>query len=103
MTQLSGKDLDIAVGLANGWTIRPEDDQSFERWIIPNGHEGMLVSVYKPSTLWMHGGPLIDAHAIDLSAGGSDWWATANSRYEARGETALEAICRAYVMMKGQQ
>ena len=102
MTQLSGKDLDIAVGLANGWTIRPDEFNS-GRWILPDGSQGMLVDVYRPSLLWMHGGPLIDSEFIELSAGGSDWWATAGSRWEARGSTALEAICRAYVMMKGQQ
>lgn len=53
MSQLSGKDLDIAVGLANGWAIQA-DELNSERWILPDGSAGMLVDVYRPSSYWPH-------------------------------------------------
>ena len=117
MTQLSGKDLDIAVGLANGWTIKPDKFNS-GRWILPDGSQGMLVDVYRPSSLWMHGGPLIEEAHIDVlwwgSWGEPDAWEAQTSSEASHyidqypgdaigGATPLEAICRAYVMMKAVQ
>lgn len=107
MTQLSGKDLDIAVGLANGWTIRPDEFNS-GRWILPDGSQGMLVDVYRPSSLWMHGGPLIESVRISVEPhesifGGRLEWYAERDGLSGIGSTALEAICRRVVMMKGQQ
>ena len=115
MTQLSGKDLDIAVGLANGWTIKPDEFNS-GRWILPDGSQGMLVDVYRPSELWMHGGPLIEDTGITLlywgdqgkpfpweaQKGGEGHYIDQYPEDAIGGNTALEAACRAYVEIKGQ-
>jgi hypothetical protein len=57
---------------------------------------------YYPSTVWAHGGPLIDKHQMYLDGGaGQGWEAQCNftKRY-GKGATALEAVCRAVVLQK---
>lgn len=92
MTQLSGKDLDIAVGLANGWAIKPDEFNS-GRWILPDGSQGMLVDVYKPSSLWMHCGPIVDGFDVPAHQRWLDMVCS--------GEKALVSACRIYVAMRG--
>jgi hypothetical protein len=53
------------------------------------------------STDWAVGGPIIERHISELiDCGESGWEACCNGTYGATGNTALEAVCKAYVASK---
>ena len=57
-----------------------------------------LGTEFKPSTDWSQGGPLIAQHIFLLEdLGDYEWEATAANGGKCRGDTVLQAVCRAYV------
>lgn len=53
------------------------------------------------STDWSQGGPILDKHISELIDCVDDGWeACCNGTYGATGQTALEAVCKAYVASK---
>lgn len=53
---------------------------------------------YRPSTNWSQGGPLIAQHIFLLEdLGDYEWEATATNGCKYRGDTVLQAVCRAHV------
>lgn len=78
VADLKGDDLDVAVAVALG--------KKYPRPANPY------------STSWADTGPLIDKHEIKLDIGRT-WEATCEGRV-GKGNTALEAVCRAFVIAK---
>jgi len=107
MTQLSGKDLDIAVGLANGWTIKP-DAWLGGQWVLADGSSGMMVDEYRPSELWQHGGPLLDVMGCDLNRHESEVsesveWSADVGDHIRYADTPLEALCKLYILLYAEK
>ena len=55
------------------------------------------IPIYRPSTNWMHLGPLIERHEVEIEAGP---WSACCGIKTMHGDTILEAACRAIVAAK---
>ena len=105
-SELTGKQLDYAVAMAEGYT--PYTDGI--SWIIDVG--GACTQLFKYSSKWVAGGPIIEREKIDVSfinseyaARGEGWEAYCMTpdwklQYNAVGQTPLIAAMRAYVMAR---
>jgi hypothetical protein len=59
------------------------------------------MSYFTPSTNWSQGGPILQNHISELiDCSDEGWEACCNGTYGATGDTALIAVCRAYVASK---
>lgn len=90
---LSGAALDWAVAKARGYL------EHSLRLVGTELHfsEGRNTFVYKPSSRWDHGGPILAETITEMHREQSgEFWAATDSHAE-RGATLLEAAMRAYV------
>lgn len=114
--ELSGKELDYAVGKARGWINYPEDSiEHGDTWHCdpekaPFGR-CIKLSNYTPSSDWGQAGALIEEFGITLYAPrhliknvdepfGAQIY-IANHPDIVRGKDPLEAVCRCFVISKG--
>lgn len=105
-SELVGRALDYAVGLAQGWVVYPNDSiEHGEIWHLnskcaPFG-QVMRVEDFRPSTCWSQCGPLIEKYRVGIYCDYTpNETITANvtgSGSVATGETFLVAACRAIV------
>lgn len=109
--ELAGEQLNLAVGLANGWVTFPTD--SVERGTVWH-HDATKapfgpvsdVGDWTPSIDWSQGGPIIEREVIDVESicGGTDGWVAdkylANEMVRQYGPTPLVAAMRCYVASK---
>lgn len=85
-SELTGAALDWAVAKCEGV------DGLFEAYEVGRHHY---------STNWAQGGPILQRHISELiDCGESGWEACCDGTYGATGNTALEAVCKAYVASK---
>ncbi|AIR90188.1 phage protein NinX family protein [Pseudomonas cremoricolorata] len=110
-SNLTGAALDWAVAMAEGYTQDSEDHTCI---ISPQGEPSSCTARgaalgygYRPSTSWVHGGPLIDKHRggcqWNAYMGGTDtcyWAGPGNTVRWHYGPTALVAFCRSLVESK---
>ena len=104
---LIGTELDVAVALADGHQVRrglPDAPGIHERW--PSGNWEWI---RRPSTVWEHGGPIIERERLSIDFLDGEWhaWRPADDGADARvtgssvtGPTLLVAAMRAYVAGK---
>ena len=91
---------ETALGGWDSWVFRHD----FER--VREECEGRIptcnsTGIWQPSTDWSQGGPILDKHISELIDCVDDGWeACCNGTYGATGQTALEAVCKAYVASK---
>lgn len=86
---------DIRVSICNSGT-------SSYLWLPPE-HRLRGISVYRPSTEWSQGGPIIEREGFDLARiDATCWWAheDANTKNMQYGSTLLIAAMRCYVVSK---
>lgn len=107
-SELTGRALDWAVGIAQGWVVFPTD--SIEQGKIfhcepdkvPFGRRARVAS-FRPSTNWEQGGPIIEREGISVDYDES-WHAHIldpdGYTPQGHGNTALEAAMRCYVKSK---
>ena len=93
-SELTGAALDWAVAKCEG----------IEWWAAEEPKDGLFIDyertrLYSPSSDWSQGGPLIAQHIFLLEdLGDYEWGATAANGCKCRGDTVLQAVCRAYVL-----
>jgi hypothetical protein len=110
-SELTGALLDYWVGRAEGLDKKPnvyvsnhpDRDSKFAQggrfcW---SPHTGALF-VFRPSTDWAQGGPLIEKYSLDLFSGSNPpepfcWAAYDGAEVHENGHTPLQAICRTVV------
>lgn len=111
-SELRGKRLNWAVGIARGWITYPTDSMERGQYfhttpsIAPLGyqHNRVLVCQYQPSTDWAHGGPIIEREWDNLLR----WFFLRSERetgdmwpdYMLNGRPVLTAFMQAYVALK---
>ena len=96
-SEMTGAALDWAVAKAEGMEI---DGPSVIICKVYRDDEGLeWVVQWEPTTNWAQGGPLIAQHIFLLEdLGDYEWGATAANGCKCRGDTVLQAVCRAYVL-----
>lgn len=91
VSDLEGEKLDYWVAKAEG-IVQTMGDR--EVWASP----------FNPSVDWLHGGPIIQKHGINLSAyplgGGVTGWCATHAGFFKTGNTTLLAAMRCFVSMK---
>ncbi len=99
-SELSGVKLDILVAEAIGIDVFYPDNHNKLSYIP---RPGMKPHEWAPSRFWSQGGPLIEAHKIDLNWGWeelSEWTASLEPNINVQGKTILEAAMRALICLK---
>jgi len=112
-SELTGKRLNWAVGIARGWLTYPTDSMERGQYfhttpsIAPLGyqHNRVLVCQYQPSTDWAHGGPIIEREKINVSSSATAPWMAwfydgVEMIWLTDGPTPLIAAMRCYVASK---
>ena len=84
-SELSGAQLDLAVGQAQGLAVV----ESFGP---------LWRAEFAPSIQWAQGGPIIEQEGIALGQTGDGWEATCDGAVYISGQTPLIAAMRCYVM-----
>ena len=96
-SELQGKALDWAVAKCEF----PEPDYEPQDWLVYITEDCMDDGwVFKPSTDWAQGGPIIERERICLIDQGGDYWQALWGWKEAFGPTPLIAAMRCYVASK---
>jgi len=94
---LSGPALDWAVAQVEG--VKVTVNGEFSEKVFIGSKSGLIKGLYRPSTDWVLGGPLIDKFEVEILRAGSvihaKRYGMTNSAGD--GETALIAACRAIV------
>ena len=99
-SELTGAALDWAVAKCAG-ELDEQDYYLHESTGAFMLERGEVSWVYSPSTNWAQGGPIIAQHIFLIEdIGDYEWEATAANGRKCRGDTVLEAVCRAYVASK---
>ena len=82
-SELIGKPLDWAVGLALGWDIKPNSHRfNDELVMMKEGVESVWFDTFNPSTDWAQGGTIIEREGIELLC---NLTATEAARFSAPG------------------
>ena len=81
------------IGAALDWAVAKCEGMEFD--LAPDGYY-----IYKPSSNWAMGGPIIEREQINLWTEGYDWEATQYGKWQEWGPTALIAAMRCYVGTK---
>lgn len=96
-SELTGPALRWAVLVAN---VEPEKRDRVVYALNKPGAAWPLINAFHPDTDWSQGGPILQNHiSALLDCADSGWEACCCGVYEV-GDTALEAVCRAYVAAK---
>lgn len=64
---------------------------------VSRHHDEIQYEMYRPSTDWGQGGPLIDKYGLTVEPYPPAWWANEPDESAVMGEDPLQAICRAVV------
>lgn len=99
VSELTGAALDWAVAKCEGIELI---DGRYNRLLVDGrmsrGQE--MMALYKPSTNWAQGGPIIERERINLWNEGYEWEASRYGEHIIWGETPLIAAMRCYVAYK---
>ena len=104
VSELEGRALDYAVGLAKGFKLADTSESSKRIFFVVPDHGYMPLDDFFPSGDWGQCGPLIESAQLDIEWYGVDgypigWLATCENGTGERhdGHTVQLAICRAFV------
>ena len=100
-SELTGAALDWAVAKCEG--VNAEAFDLFYEPTEPNDYDSHNYPEFHYSTIWAHGGPIIERECIDVMFEGPEWyaymrWEDKNLQYDA--PTPLIAAMRCYVASK---
>jgi hypothetical protein len=103
VAELTGADLDYWVARANGWEL-----ENYAWWVIQRNDKGGSLcyaqcgqGIWKPSTDWAQGGPIIEREKICVDPHDGVWDAKMPKRHWIAGAPSpLVAAMRAFVESK---
>lgn len=97
-SELTGALLDAAVAKAEGLPYQVSGGQKLGKTLVMA--LGPIGEPWFPSSLWGHGGPIIEREGVGLHKGHGAWIASLPYAENQYGDTPLIAAMRAYVASK---